>query len=503
MKNIPDIKVGIVVGTTDWLPANVATEQRVKLVETYKSQYGDEVIYECPIVISDNEVSIKRAMKDVAKAECDAVCLYWANYGPESAGTLFAQEFSGPVMMFTASDEGDDFAGRNRKDGISGFINACYALKLRKTNVFVPSNPMGTLVECAKMIQEFIPIARTLVALKDLKVIAFGPRPSSYLAASAPNHLLYDLGIELSEYSELELLNAYEKHEGDARIEKVVDEMAEELGDKGNKYPTILPRFAQYEVTVEDWIRSHKGNRKYITVTSTCWPAFPVNFGFVPCYVNSRLTGKGIPVACEVDVYGAVSEYIGQCVSNDIVTILNLNNNIPQKIYDKSIKGKKFNGKTYDNVDLFLGYHCGVTCSKKLKCCSSELHFVNNQLIGEEQSKGTIQGQVIPGAITLLRIQGTREGKLQAYVCQGQVLDVDAKTYGGQGVIAIPEFERFLRNVVLEKQFPNHAAVIFGHYGKELMTILKQLGIEDVEYNHPKDVPYKNENVFHSLKEWY
>ena len=82
--------------------------------------------------------------------------------------------------------------------------------------------------------------------------------------------------------------------------------MAEELGEKGNKYPASLPKFAQYEVTIEDWIRGHKGNRKYVTMTSTCWPAFPLNFGFVPCYVNSRLTGKGTPVACEVDVYGAV-----------------------------------------------------------------------------------------------------------------------------------------------------------------------------------------------------
>lgn len=503
MKNIPDIKLGIIVGTTDWLPADVATDQRVKLVETYKSVYGEEGIYECPIVVTDNEVSIKRAMKDVLKAECEAVCLYWANYGPESAGTLLAQEFEGPVMMFTAADEGDDFAGRNRKDGISGFINACYALKLRKTNVYIPSNPMGTLEECAKMIQEFRVIARTLVAVKNLKVITFGPRPSSYLAASAPNHLLYDLGIELSEYSELELLNSYTKHEGDARIEKVAGEMAEEFGEKGNKYPAMLPKFAQYEVTVEDWIRNHKGNRKYVTMTSTCWPAFPLNFGFVPCYVNSRLTGKGTPVACEVDVFGAVSEYIGQCVSEDIVTILNLNNNIPAKLYDAEVKGKQFNGKEYENGDLFLGYHCGVTCSQKLKSCSHELHYVNNLLIGEEQSKGTIQGQVVPGAVTLFRLQGTRDGKLQAYVCQGQVLDVDAKTYGGQGIIAIPGFERFLRNVVIEKQFPNHAAVIFGHYGKELMSIMKQLGIEDVEYNHPKDVPYKNENMFHSMKEWF
>jgi hypothetical protein len=327
------------------------------------------------------------------------------------------------------------------------------------------------------------------------------------LLSAAPlfmlNYLLYDLGIELSEYSELELLEAYNKHAEDARIANVVNDMAEELGTCGNKHPHMLPKFAQYELTVEDWIRGHKGSRKYVTMTSTCWPAFPVNFGFVPCYVNSRLTTKGVPVACEVDVYGAVSEYIGQCVSDDIVAILNLNNSVPQSVYDEKIKGKTFHGKQYKQSDLFIGYHCGTTSSKKLQSCSSELHFVNNLLIGEEKATGTIHGEIIPGAVTLFRLQGMRDGRLRAYVAQGQVLPVSMDTYGGRGIIAVPEYGRFLRNVVLEKQFPNHAAIVFGHYGEELVAILRQLGIEDIEYNHAANVPYEKENPFSDNREWF
>lgn len=501
MKNIPEIKLGIVAGSTDWLPAEVAIENREKLVSAYRDRYGGDRIYECPICITDNEVNIKRAMRDINKAECDAVCVYYANYGPESAGTLFAREFDGPVMLFAAGEEGSEPFARRRTDGMSGFINACYALKLRNTNVYIPPAPVGTIEQCAEMIHEFIPIARTLIAVRNLKLISIGPRPSSYLAASAPNHLLYDIGIELSEYSELELFDFFKLHQGDRRIEKIAGEMEQELG--GVNTPDILPKLAQYEVTVEDWIRNHKGNKKFVALTSTCWPAFPVNFGFVPCYVNSRLTAKGIPVACEVDVYGAVSEYIGQCVSDDVVTILNINNNIPQTVYDEKIKDREFHGRRYGAGDLFLGYHCGATPSCKLTTGRLEYHFVNHSLIGEGQSNGTIQGNVIPGAVTLLRVQGTREGKLEAYVAQGQVLPAVMDTYGGQGIIAVPEMERFFRNVILEKQFPNHCAVVFGHYGKELMSILRQMGIKDIEYNHPENVPYVTENIYHTNKEWF
>ena len=76
-----------------------------------------------------------------------------------------------------------------------------------------------------------------------------------------------------------------------------------------------MPKLAQYELTLKDWVEDHKGYRKYVAIAGKCWPAFQTQFGFVPCYVNSRLTGQGIPVSCEVDIYGALSEFIGTVVS--------------------------------------------------------------------------------------------------------------------------------------------------------------------------------------------
>lgn len=502
MKNIPDIKIGLVVGSTDWLPSEIAEQKRKELFDCYSTQYGSENIYECPICITDNEISVKRVSKDINKAECDAICLYWANYGPESAGTLFAKEFDGPVMMLAAAEEGQGPYIKNRLDAMSGFVNACYALGLREADVYIPSKPVGTISECAKMINDFKSIARTLIAVKNLKIISFGPRPSSYLASMVPESPLYNLGVELSSYSELELFDSYNKHAGDQRIDSVVESMKDETVNS-NIFDNMLSKYAQYEITIKDWIRNYKGNRKYIALTSTCWPAFPVNFGFVPCYVNSRLALEGVPVACEVDVYGALTEYIGQCISNDTVAILNINNNIPIEVYDKDIKDRMFNEKKYSLEDLFLGYHCGVTSSNKIDNAKLDYHFVNKQLIGESQSSCTIQGDIKAGDITIFRIQGGVDGKLSAYVAQGQILPVSMNTYGGRGIIAIPEFGRFFRNVVLEKHFPNHTTVVFGHYGESIIGVLKQLGIEKIYFNQPDNMPYENENIFSTLNNWY
>ena len=71
----------------------------------------------------------------------------------------------------------------------------------------------------------------------------------------------------------------------------------------------VYKRQAQYELTLLDWAEAHKGARQYVAFANKCWPAVQTEFKFVPCYVNSRLAAMGIPVSCEVDIYGALSEY--------------------------------------------------------------------------------------------------------------------------------------------------------------------------------------------------
>lgn len=475
MDNREKVKIGIVVGSTDWMPSDLAIERCHKLVSSYKSKFSEENIYECPICLTDNEINIKRVLKDLYKSECNALCIYFANYGPESAGTLLATEFSGPVMLIGAAEEGSKSLGNNRTDALSGFINASYALKLRNKKVYIPKNPVGTFNELSNHIHEFFYVASTLLSLKKLKVISFGPRPSSYLASMVSLNPLYTFGLDISEYSELELYNSYIKHNNDNRIAEIVNDMKSEISYFDTN---MLEKFAQYEVTLNDFIRAHKGNRDFVTMTSTCWPAFPINFGFVPCYVNSRFTGKGIPVSCEVDVYGSVSEYIGQVISDDIVTILNINNNVPEEIYNKSINGKLFNNVGFDKTDLFIGYHCGVTNSSKLVKPELKNHFVNENLIGDEKSKGTIHGRIVDGNITLFRIQANCDGELMAYIVTGQILPIDINTYGSYGIIGVKSFDGFLRKIVLDKGFPNHTTVVFGDHFDKLFYTLELLGIK-------------------------
>ena len=229
-----------------------------------------------------------------------------------------------------------------------------------------------------------------------------------------------------------------------------------------------------------------------------CWPAFPSQFGFEPCYVNSRLAGRGIPVACEVDIYGALSEYIGLCVTDDAVTLLDINNTVPAYIYDEDIKGKY----DYKLSDTFMGFHCGNTPECKL-CQSRAVKYqlIQHRLLepaGSEPdfTRGTLEGDIAASDITFYRLQCDSEGVLRAYVAQGEVLDVATRSFGGIGVFAIPEMGRFYRHVLVGKRYPHHGAVAFHHVGAALFEVFKFLGVQDIAYNRPASLPYPTENPF-------
>lgn len=493
MKNIPKVKVGIVAVSRDCFPESLSVNRRKALVQAYGDLFEAEDIYECPICIVESEQHMVQALADIKEHGCNALCVYLGNFGPEISETLLAKHFDGPKMFVAAAEESQNDLVQGRGDAYCGMLNASYNLKIRGIQAYIPDYPVGTPSQCAVMIHDFLPIARAVVGLSKLKLITFGPRPNNFVACNAPIQQLYNLGVEIEENSELDLFEAFHKHDGDGRIPEVVADMERELGE-GNKKPEVLAKLAQYELTLLDWIEEHKGYREYVAIAGKCWPAFQTQFGFVPCYVNSRLTGRGIPVSCEVDIYGALSEFIGTCVSEDAVTLLDINNSVPEDMYQESIQGKF----PYHHTDTFMAFHCGNTCTGKLRSWEMKNQMIMARSLPEEVTNGTLEGDLIPGNITFFRIQSTADNKLRAYVAQGEILPVATRSFGAIGVFAIKEMGRFYRHVIIEKNYPHHGAVAFGHYGRSLFEVFKYIGIanEEIGFNQPAGMLYPGENPF-------
>ncbi|EHY9857451.1 fucose isomerase [Vibrio parahaemolyticus] len=489
MINLPTMKLGIVAVSRDCFPIELSKQRREAVVSHCTEQ--DVEIVELKTII-ENENDTVKALAEAKEKGINSLVIYLGNFGPEGPLTQMAQRFDGPVMFVSAAEESTSCLSDMRGDAYCGMLNASYSANLRNIRPHIPPYPVGTPDEVANMIADFVPVARTILGLKSLKIFSFGPRPHDFVACNAPIKALFDLGIEIMENSELDLLDLYQQAEGHPDIPAIIAEMEAELGDN-NPYPDLLPKLAQYEVTLLEFHKNNLGSSTFGIFANKCWPSFEKFFGFVPCYVNARLAERGIPVACEVDIYGALSEYMITCASNHPATLLDINNTVPKDMVENSAEALG----DYTEKDLFMGFHCGNTAPSCMK--NSQLRFqkIMHSLMEPGQApditRGTLEGQIKAGEVTLFRLQSTADTKLRSYVAQGDILDIDPESFGSIAVFGIPEMQRFYRHVLIQKRYPHHAGIAFGHVGKTLYQVLELLGVTDIDYNQPSHERYPNE----------
>jgi len=489
MKNIPPVTLALLAVSRDCFPIELSRKRRVKVVEECKAK-------NIPVVelqtIVENESDVLKALEEIRDKKVNALVLYLGNFGPEGPTTMLAQKFDGPVMLAAAAEETGKDLYDGRGDAYCGLLSASYNTGLRSLNLHIPRNPVGTAREVASMIADFMPVARVFLGLKQLKIFSFGPRPYDFLTCHAPIKPLFDIGVEIMENSELDMYDVYLSKKGDPRIKSVAADMARELG-KGNTYPDLMEPLAQFEISLLDFMEKNLGASKYAVFANKCWPSFEKFFGFVPCFINSRLATHGIPISCESDIYGALSEYIATCATDMPAAILDINNTVPQDMYDES---RSTIGQ-YSNSDLFMGFHCGNTSSACMASFSMKYQLIMHRLMepGKEPriTRGTLEGQIRPGKMTLFRLQSTPEGELKAYVAEGEILNIDPKSFGCIAVFAVREMSRFYRHVLIEKRFPHHTAVAFDHSGRSLWDAVRLLGVQDVSFNRPTNVLYEGE----------
>ncbi|MBN2289149.1 MAG: fucose isomerase [Candidatus Glassbacteria bacterium] len=492
MNNLPEVKVGIVAVSRDCFPGELSLARSRRLLEECGKRGLAVTLCE---TLVESEADLPAAEKELKDKGINALVIYLGNFGPEGPLSLLGQRFDGPVMLCAAAEESGDGLVQGRGDAYCGMLNASYNCGLRGLNPYIPEYPVGTAAQAARLIEEFIPVARAVLGVAHLKIFAFGPRPQDFFACNAPVEPLFRLGVEVMENSELDLYDLYLQAERHPRVKEVAREMAAELG-KGNTYPDLLEKLARYECALTSFYERNLGVCSYGAFACKCWPAFEKYFGFVPCYVNSRLASRGIPVACEVDIYGALSEYLACAASGGPATLLDINNTVPSDMLESA--ADKVGG--YRPTDLFMGFHCGNTPTCCMQDFSLKYQLIMHRMMepGKEPdiTRGTLEGRLRPGEVTIFRLQSTARGELTSYAAEGEILDLDPKSFGGIGVIAISEMARFYRHVLIGRRFPHHTAVAFSHAGKTLFSAVRMLGVGEVCFNLPAGTFYGDENPF-------
>ena len=489
MQNMPKVRLGIAGVSRDCFPIELTKKRLAELVKAAKKS-GVDLIPSSTII--ENEANATAALKELSDAGANACVVYLGNFGPEGPTTIFIRDFNGPAMVCAAAEETGKNLIDGRGDAYCGLLNCSYNLALRNLRAHIPEKPVGVPEQLIPEIKRFEKIAAAAIAVKKLKVIAFGPRPPDFYACNAPIKPLYNLGIEVMENSELDLFERFNAEPESKETDAIASDMKKELGGKP-PYPDLLKKLARFENALVKFIESAKGRSDYVVLANKCWPAFQTSFGFVPCYVNSRLASRGIPVACEVDMYGAVSEYMAQIASGLPATILDINNTTPADMMSKKKSGP-------ENSDLFMGFHCGNTPSCHLCNPAMKFQLIMRRLLEPASepniSRGTLEGQLKPGPVTLFRLQGSADGRLLSYVAEGKVEDIDPRSFGAIGVINVKDMGRFYRHALVGGNFPHHAAIAFDSVGGILFDTVKLIAGIAPAYPLPAGTLYPGENPF-------
>jgi L-fucose isomerase-like protein len=234
MQNIPVVKLGIVAVSRDCFPIELSHKRRSAVVAACQEQNVPVIEIE---TIVENEGHALKALDEAKAKGVNALAVYLGNFGPEGPTTLMAQRFPGPVMFVAAAEDSGKDLMNGRGDAYCGLLSASYNIGLRRLRPYIPEYPIGDDKDVAAMLADFIPVARIVIGVRNLKIISFGPRPFDFLTCHAPIQPLFDLGVEIMENSELDLLDLVQAEKNSADVKRITEEIVVELG-KGNTYPT-------------------------------------------------------------------------------------------------------------------------------------------------------------------------------------------------------------------------------------------------------------------------
>jgi L-fucose isomerase-like protein len=193
---------------------------------------------------------------------------------------------------------------------------------------------------------------------------------------------------------------------------------------------------AKLGVAIDRWVQE----QRLAATAIQCWTALEEFYGVVPCCLMSMMSNNLVPSACETDIAGLVGMYILQAASGQPAALLDWNNNFdgdPNKgvvFHCSNLPKAFFAGQKMDYQEIIAG------------------------TVGKENTYGTIVGRISPGPFTYCRVStDDLTGRVASYVGEGRFTNDKLDTFGGYGVIEVPNFQKLL-HFICRNGYEHHVA---------------------------------------------
>ena len=450
---------GVIVGNRDVFPDHLAKEGRIEIISVLKELgYGYVILNE-----SDTKDGVVESYSDAKKCaklfkekkeQIMGIIVVLPNFGDEKGivNTLKLSDLNVPILIQASSDEVDKMNRKFRRDAFCGKLSVCSVLyqhgipfTLTETHT-CPINSDAFKTDLVK----FERVCKIVKKLKNARFGQIGVRPNAFETVRYSEKILQLHGITIEPIDLSEIFGEISRlPDDDPKVKEKIQVIKDYTPTTTFPEDGIL-KLAKLSVVVEKWVLENELDG----FAFQCWPSIQDNFGVVPCAVMSMFSEGLVPAACEVDIAGLIGMYILQVATETPSAILDWNNNYG------------------DDPNKMVLFHCSNLPKSFFKDTKMTIHPIISDLKGDDHSFGAIQGRIKSKPCTLLRIETDDVfGEIKALLVEGKYTDDPLETFGGYGVIEIPNLQDILKTLCKEG-FAHHVAASLEKVGEIVFEAL-------------------------------
>jgi L-fucose isomerase-like protein len=482
--------LGVIVGNRGFFPDHLCTSGRQAVLKVLE----DEGITPIALTPEDTKVGSVESLSDAQKCadlfkkhrdQIDGVLVTLPNFGDERAvaNTLRWAGLNVPVLVHAFPDDPQQMATyADRRDSFCGKMSVCnnlhqYGIKYSLTSLHTVAPESASF---RADLRRFVSLCRVVRGLQNMRVGAIGARPAAFNTVRFSEKLLERAGISVETLDLSEVFGrARQIGEGDAKLKAKLEQITGYVSVKGVPDDALV-RMAKLGLVIDDWMAQNQ----LVASALQCWTSMEEFYGVQPCTLMSMMSNQLMPSACETDIAGVVGMYALVLASQKPSALVDWNNNYA----DDPDKCVIFHCSNLPK-DVFVGAKdigVGGIAPDDIPVMSYQAIIADT--VGKENTFGTVVGRLRAEPFTFCRVStNDYDGRMLAYVGEGELTNDPLRTFGGYGVARVPKFQRLLRHICAHG-FEHHAAVNLSQTASIVHEAFSQyLGWDVYWHNAPAD----------------
>ena len=438
--------LGVIIGNRGFFPDHLCETGRIEILRVLE----EEGIQSIVLSSEDTPFGSVESLEDAGKCaalfrerakEIDGILVTLPNFGDER-GVANAIRMSGlnvPVLVQAFPDEADKMTVVDRRDSFCGKMSVCN--NLWQYDIPYSLTTLHTVAPDSESfrqdLRQFIGTCRVVGGLRGAKFGMLGARPAAFITVRFSEKLLERAGISVEV---LDLSEAFGRAnalpDGNPGVQDKLATMKDYVPTPGIPEEALL-RMAKFALVTERWMEEHD----LVATAVQCWTSMQEYFGIVPCTVMSMMSNTLKPSACEADITGAVGMVAMTLASGKPSALVDWNNNYG------------------DDPDMGVIFHCSNLPQDLFEDVEMSYQAIIAGTVGKENTYGTVVGRVKGGPFTYCRVStDDARGVIRAYLGQGSLTDDPLDTFGGRGVVRIPDFQGLLHHICANG-YEHHVAI--------------------------------------------